>query len=216
MKFFLDTANIDEIKKAVSWGVIDGVTTNPTLMAKEGKDVKETIQRIAEIVKGPVSVEGIGQTKEDMVIEAQEMNKWAENLVIKIPTTWEGMEAIKVLSKEGIKTNATLIFSPLQCVLAAKAGANYVSPFIGRLNDVGQDGTETLIEDTVTIFRKHGVQTEIIAASIRTPLDVLRVLKAGSHIVTIPFAVLEKMISHPLTEKGIGQFLADWNSRFSL
>lgn len=209
MKLFIDTANVNEIREANSWGVICGVTTNPSLIAKEGRDFVEVVKEITDIVDGPISAEVISLDHEGMIKEARELAKIHKNIVIKIPMTIEGLKAVKVLSKEGIKTNVTLIFSSAQALLAAKAGATYVSPFIGRLDDIGQDGMY-LIEEIVRIFDNYGIETEIIAASIRHPIHVEKAALAGAHIATVPFKVLEQMTKHPLTDIGIERFLKDW------
>ena len=209
MKLFIDTANIDEIKEINEWGVICGVTTNPSLIAKEGRDFKEVVKEIAEIVDGPISAEVISLDKDGMLHEARELAKIHPNIVIKIPMTAHGLKAVKVLSKEGIKTNVTLIFSANQALLAAKSGATYVSPFIGRLDDIGNEGMD-IIEDIVQIFDFHNIKSEIIAASIRHPIHVLEAAKAGSHIATIPYKVFLQMLNHPLTDIGIEKFLKDW------
>ena len=211
MKFFIDTANLDEIKKAESLGVIDGVTTNPSLVAKEGDiDFKTRIKEICEIVDGPVSAEVIGLKTEEMVAEARELAKIASNVVVKIPMTMEGLKAVKILSSEGIKTNVTLVFSANQALLAAKAGATFASPFIGRLDDRGHNGME-LINEIVTIYDNYNLDTEIISASIRHPMHVKEAALAGADIATIPFNVIETLSKHPLTDIGIERFLADWN-----
>ena len=209
MKIFIDTANIDEIKKANEWGVIDGVTTNPTLVAREGKDFRTVIDEILDIVDGPISVEVISTDAEGMVREALETSQWSENVVVKVPMIPEGLKAIKILSDKGIKTNATLIFSVNQALLAAKAGATYVSPFIGRLDDLGQDGMQ-MVRDLVGIYNLYDIKTEIIVASIRSPMHVIESAKAGAHVATIPFGVIEKMFKHPLTDSGLEGFLSDW------
>lgn len=209
MKIFIDTANIDEIKKANEWGVIDGVTTNPTLVAREGKDFRTVIDEILGIVDGPISVEVISTDAEGMVREALETSQWSENVVVKVPMIPEGLKAIKILSDKGIKTNATLIFSVNQALLAAKAGATYASPFIGRLDDIGQDGMQ-MVRDLVGIYNLYDIKTEIIVASIRSPMHVTESAKAGAHVATIPFGVIEKMFKHPLTDSGLEGFLSDW------
>ncbi len=215
MKLFIDTANIDEIKKANDMGIVCGVTTNPTLIAKEGRDFHKTIQEIAEIVDGPISAEVIAIESDKMVEEALVLTKLHKNVVIKIPMTDEGLKAVKILSAKGIKTNVTLIFSAAQALLAAKAGATYVSPFVGRLDDIGLDGT-ILIKEIVDIFNNYvDIKTEIIAASIRNPIHITRVASLGCHIATVPYKILTQMLNHPLTDKGIQQFLADWESKFS-
>jgi transaldolase len=209
MKLFIDTANIEEIKKAARWGVIDGATTNPTLMAKEGCDFSTAVKEITALLDGPISVEAIGPEAEKLIKEAREYSKMAQNIVIKIPMTQDGIQAVKTLSKEGIKTNVTLVFSPNQALLAAKAGATYVSPFIGRLDDIGHDGMQ-VIRDIMTIYENYGFRTEVIVASIRHPLHVTEAAKAGADIATVPYGVLEKMFSHALTDKGIRTFNEDW------
>ncbi|ABP67621.1 putative transaldolase [Caldicellulosiruptor saccharolyticus DSM 8903] len=210
MKLFIDTANINEIKEAYSWGIICGVTTNPSLIAKEGRDFKEVVNEICSIVDGPISAEVISLKAEGMIEEARDLAKIHKNVVIKIPMTTEGLKAVSVLSKEGIKTNVTLIFSAAQALLAAKAGATYVSPFVGRLDDIGQNGIE-LIKEIVQIFRNYpDIKTEIIAASIRHPIHVIEAAKAGADIATVPFKVLEQMTKHALTDIGIERFLKDW------
>jgi transaldolase len=205
MKFFLDTADVKEIKKAVELGVCDGVTTNPSLIMKAGRDQKEVTKEICKIVNGPVSVEGVGETAEEMIKEAEEFSKWADNVVVKIPMTKEGMKAVRVLSAKGIQTNVTLVFSPSQALIAAKAGATYVSPFVGRLDDVSQDGIE-LIYEIMDIYTNYGFETEVIVASVRHPMHVVEAAHAGAHIATVPAAVLEKLWNHPLTDKGIKTF----------
>ena len=209
MKIFIDTANLDEIRKANDWGIIDGVTTNPTLVAKENKDFKEIVQEIIRIVDGPISVEAISTDAEGMVKEAIEMSEWSQNIVVKIPMIPEGLKAVKILNTRNIKTNVTLIFSVNQALLAAKAGATYVSPFIGRLDDIGHDGMQ-IVRDMVNIFKLYNFKTEIIVASIRHPLHVIEAAKAGAHVATIPFNVIEKMFEHPLTDAGLERFLKDW------
>lgn len=209
MKIFIDTANIQEIKTANDWGVIDGVTTNPTLIAKEGEDFKSLIKDILGIVDGPISVEVISTDSEGMVKEASEMSKWSKNVVVKIPMIPEGLKAVKVLNKKGVKTNVTLIFSVNQALLAAKAGATYVSPFIGRLDDIGHEGMQ-IVRDLVNIYKLYEFETEIIVASIRHPLHVIESAKTGADVATIPFGVIEKMFKHPLTDIGLETFLKDW------
>jgi len=210
MKFFIDTANLDEIKKGVELGLVDGVTTNPTLLSKERRNPRELIEQICNIVDGPVSVEAVSLDKDGMVKEARELSKIAPNIVIKIPLTEEGLKAVKVLSGEGIKTNVTLCFSPIQALLAAKAGANYISPFVGRLDDISHTGM-SLVEQIITIYDNYGFETEIIVASIRNPLHVLEAALMGADIATIPFKVLVQLIKHPLTDIGIERFLKDWD-----
>jgi len=209
MKLFIDTANVEDIKMANDLGVICGVTTNPSLIAKEGRDFKEVVTEITSIVEGPISAEVISLEANKMVEEACELAKIHKNIVIKIPMCAEGLKATKQLTALGIKTNVTLIFSATQALLAARAGATYVSPFLGRLDDLSQDGV-VLIEDIVEIFEIHDLESEIISASIRHPMHVVEVAKAGSHIATIPYKVIAQMINHPLTTSGIDQFLKDW------
>lgn len=212
MKIFIDTANVSEIVEANSWGIIDGVTTNPSLIAKEGRDLQEVINEICGIVDGPISAEVISLEADKMVEEAMELVKLHKNIVIKIPMCIEGLKAVKVLSDKGIKTNVTLIFSSQQALLAAKAGATYVSPFAGRLDDIGIKGTG-LINEISTIFKMHNISTEIISASIRNPIHASECALAGSDIATIPFGVLKQMAKHPLTDIGIEKFLADYNTK---
>ena len=211
MKLFIDTANVDHIKEANALGVICGVTTNPSLIAKEGRDFVEVVKEITSIVDGPISAEVIDLEHEGMVREARELVKIHKNIVIKIPMTLEGLKATKILTAEGIKTNVTLIFNSTQALLAARAGATYVSPFLGRLDDIGMNGMN-LIEEIVDIFDRHAIETEIIAASIRNPIHVIEAARIGAHIATIPFNVIEQMSKHPLTDSGIERFLADWES----
>ncbi|MCL1951067.1 MAG: fructose-6-phosphate aldolase [Turicibacter sp.] len=209
MKIFIDTANVSEIQAANDLGVICGVTTNPSLIAKEGRNFEEVVTEITNIVDGPISAEVISLDAEKMVEEAKELVKIHPNIVIKIPMCAEGLKATKQLTAMGIKTNLTLIFTPTQALLCARAGATYVSPFLGRVDDLSQDGV-TLIQDIVEIFNTHGITTEIISASVRHPMHVVQVAKAGSHIATIPYNVITQMISHPLTTSGIERFLKDW------
>lgn len=209
MRIFIDTANVDEIRKAHALGVISGVTTNPSLIAKEGRDFAEVVQEICSIVDGPISAEVISLVADEMIEEARELIKIHPNVVIKVPMTAEGLKAVKVLSLEGTPTNVTLIFSANQALLAALAGATYVSPFLGRVDDTGHDGME-LIKDTVQIFANYGIETMIIAASIRHPLHVTQCAMAGADIATIPYSVIMQMTKHPLTDIGIEKFLADW------
>ncbi|MCX7653111.1 MAG: fructose-6-phosphate aldolase [Fervidobacterium sp.] len=209
MRIFLDTANIDEIRQGVEWGVVDGVTTNPTLIAKEGVDFEKRIKEICELVQGPVSAEVISSKWEEMVEEARKLSSIDEYVVVKIPMTPDGIRAVKVLSAEGIKTNVTLVFSANQALLAAKAGATYVSPFIGRIDDNGNDGLR-LLEEIIQVYSNYGFETEIIAASIRHPMHVVEAAMIGVDIATVPFEVLKKMFLHPLTDVGIKRFLQDW------
>jgi transaldolase len=209
MKIFLDTANLDEIREAASWGILDGVTTNPTLAAKENMPFNSLIHEITEVVSGPVSVECVCEKSAGLILEARELAKLAPNIAVKIPITVEGLKAIKVLAQERIMVNTTLIFSPSQALLAAKAGAKFVSPFIGRLDDVSHEGMD-LVEQIVAIFRNYGIKTEIIVASVRHPRHVVDAALLGADICTVPFGVLEKLIKHPLTDLGIDRFLKDW------
>lgn len=209
MKIFIDTANVEEIKKANDMGVICGVTTNPSLIAREGKDFKEVIKEITTIVNGPISAEVISLKAEGMIEEALELVKIDDNIVIKIPMTMEGLKAVKFLSKQGIKTNVTLIFTSAQALLAAKSGATYVSPFVGRLDDIGKKGIE-LIKEIADIFKIHNIETEIISASIRSTVHATESALAGAHIATIPYNIIVQMTKHPLTDSGIEKFLKDW------
>ena len=209
MKIFIDTANIKEIKEAVAQGIIDGVTTNPTLIAKENRQATDLLKEICSLVDGPVSAEVIGLKEEVMVNEAMELSKIAKNIVIKIPLVKEGLKAVKILRGKGIKTNVTLCFSPSQALLAAKAGADYISPFIGRLDDISQVGMD-LIRDIKQIYSNYNFKTEIIVASVRNPLHVVDAAKIGADIATVPFAVIEQLIKHPLTDIGIQRFLEDY------
>ena len=209
MKFFIDTANIDEIKEALSMGMVDGVTTNPTLIAKEARPFKEIITEICEIVNGPISAEVISTDHYGMVKEARELAAIHENIVVKIPMTTDGLKATRKLSDDGIRTNVTLAFSPLQALMAAKAGAAFVSPFVGRLDDISQDGL-VLVEQIAEIYSNYAFDTEIIVASVRNPLHVLEAALLGADIATIPFNVLSKLAAHPLTDKGLKAFLDDW------
>lgn len=211
MKIFIDTANIEDIKKANDLGVICGVTTNPSLIAKEGRVFEEVIKEITDIVDGPISAEVTALESDKMVEEALELVKIHKNVVIKVPMTLEGLKAVKVLSSKGIKTNVTLIFSAGQALLASRAGATFVSPFVGRVEDIGGNGI-ALIDEIVTIFEIHGLETEIIAASIRTPIHAIESAKAGAHIATVPYKVIEQMSMHNQTDSGIEKFLQDWAS----
>lgn len=210
MKLFIDTANIEEIRAINEWGVICGVTTNPSLIAKEGNsDFKSVIEEIAAIVDGPISAEVLALEADEMVAEAVELAKIHPNIVIKVPMTVEGLKAVKQLAAKEIKTNVTLVFSANQALLAARAGASYVSPFVGRMDDIGNLGMD-IISDIAEVFEVHGIATEIIAASIRHPIHVLEAAKAGSDIGTVPYKVFEAMVKHPLTDRGIEAFLSDW------
>lgn len=215
MRFFIDTANVEDIKKANDMGVICGVTTNPSLIAKEGRDFTEVIKEITSIVDGPISGEVKATTvdAEGMIAEGREIAKIHPNMVVKIPMTVEGLKAVKVLSKEGIKTNVTLIFTAAQALLAARAGATYVSPFLGRLDDISTPGIE-LIESITEIFGIHGIETEIISASVRNPIHVIDCARAGADIATVPYSVIEQMTKHPLTTEGIAKFQADYKAVF--
>lgn len=213
MKLFLDTANLDEIREAASWGVICGVTTNPSLIAKEGKvDFKDIIAQILAMVDGPISAEVVSTEAAGMVKEGIEYSAWHPNVVVKLPTTPEGLKAISQLSKKGIKTNATLIFSATQALLVARAGATYCSPFLGRIDDIGESGIE-IVSQIVDIYRTHGLKTEVIAASIRSLQHVIDSALAGADIATIPYKVLTQMVKHPLTDAGLAKFLKDWEGR---
>lgn len=210
MKIFLDTANLAQISEASSWGILDGVTTNPTLVSKENMKFDALIKRICKIVPGPVSVECVSSRADDLVKEAQTLAKLAENVVVKIPIGIEGLKATKILSQKGVQVNTTLVFSPNQAILAAKAGARYVSPFVGRLDDIAHEGM-ALVDQILAIFDNYGYETEVIVASIRHPLHVVEAALMGADVATIPFAVLEKMVKHPLTDAGIERFLKDWS-----
>lgn len=209
MKLFIDTANIDEIKEINQWGILSGVTTNPSLIAKEGRDIKEVMEEIAAIVDGPISGEVISLDQEAMVEEARQLAKLHKNIVIKIPMIGEGLKAVNVLAREDIKTNVTLVFSANQALLAARAGATFVSPFVGRLDDIGHNGLD-IIRDIREIYDIHGIGTEIIGASIRHSQHVVEVARAGAHIGTIPYKVFQQMLKHPLTDSGLASFLKDW------
>jgi len=209
MKFFIDTADIGEIKSAMEMGMVDGVTTNPTLISKTGRPFMEVAREIVELVPGPVSLEVVSLDTRGMVDEARKLAKLGENVVIKIPMTVEGLKAVKILSEEGIKTNVTLVFSPLQAILAAKAGATYVSPFVGRLDDIGHNGMK-LVEQIVKIYKNYNFKTEVIVASIRHPQHVLQSALIGADIATIPYKVIKQLAKHPLTDVGLERFLEDW------
>ncbi len=209
MELFLDTANIEEIKEALSWGVISGVTTNPSLVAREKQDFKSLVKRICGIVRGPVSAEVLSLDFQGMVTEARELSKIASNVVVKIPMTKDGLKAVSILSQEGIHTNVTLVFSASQGLLAALAGASYVSPFIGRLDDISNEGMD-VVEDLVIMMENYGLPTKVIAASVRHPVHVLKSARVSCHIATVPYKVLEAMVRHPLTDIGIERFLSDW------
>jgi transaldolase len=209
MKIFIDTANLDQIKEINSWGILDGVTTNPTLVAREGCEFVARVRDICAVVDGPVSAEAVSMDAEGMIREARELSKIHKNVIVKIPMTDEGLKAVKVLSKEGVKTNMTLVFSPNQALLAAKAGATYVSPFVGRLDDISHDGMD-LVRDIVTIYKNYGFKTQVIVASVRHPVHVTEAALAGAHVATVPYDVLKKMLRHNLTDEGIQKFLKDW------
>jgi transaldolase len=209
VKFFIDTADIDEIREAQALGILDGVTTNPTLIAKTGRPFEQVIREICDIVPGPVSAEAVAETAEDFIAQGQELAKIAPNVVVKLPLNTAGLKACRALSADNIQTNVTLVFQPIQALMAAKAGATFVSPFIGRLDDVGTDGMN-LIADIVTIFDNYNFDTEILTASIRHPVHVLQAAMAGAHVATIPMAVFGKLVSHPLTQSGIEQFNQDY------
>ncbi len=214
MKIFVDTADLDEIRELASWGIVDGVTTNPTLVARSGRSFKEIIDEIFDIVDGPISLEVVSEKAEDMVKEAEDLvskisEKHRKNIAIKIPINPEGLKAVKVLSKTGIQTNVTLIFSANQALLAAKAGATFVSPFIGRLDDIGQEGMQ-IVEEIMEIFINYDIETEVIVASIRHPIHVIDAARIGADIATIPPGIIRKMVKHSLTDVGIEKFLKDW------
>lgn len=209
MKFFLDSANISEIKESVALGLIDGITTNPSLVSKEKKDFRKLIEEICQIVDGPISAEVVATDEEGMIEEGRSLAQIHKNVVVKVPMTANGLKATRRFAKEGIRVNVTLIFSPAQALLAAKAGATYVSPFIGRLDDVGQVGMD-LIDQIVTIFSNYNFKTEVLVASIRNPIHVIEAAQIGAHVATMPFAVLQQLMKHPLTDIGLAKFLSDW------
>ncbi len=215
MKFFLDTANLEELKKGAAWGIVDGVTTNPSLIAKERVPIEEQIKKICDIVDGDISAEVVSTDSKEMIEEGRKLAKIHKNVVVKVPLIREGIKAAKVLSGEGIRLNVTLCFSAAQALLAAKAGAYIISPFIGRVDDIGWPGMD-LIDDIVAIYTNFGYKTQVLAASIRGPLHVIEAAKAGAHIATMPFKVLDQLFNHPLTDKGLEQFLADYNKAFEL
>lgn len=214
MKIFLDTANLEELKKGAAWGIVDGVTTNPTLIAREGRPIEEQIAKICEIVDGDVSAEVVGTVAEDMMREGRLLAKIHKNVVVKVPLTRDGIRACSTLSKEGIRLNVTLCFTAAQALLAAKAGAYIISPFVGRLDDIGVDGMQ-VIHDIVQVYQNYGYKTQILAASLRTTNHVIESAKAGADIGTMPFKTLDSLFSHPLTDKGLEQFLKDWGKVFS-
>ncbi len=209
MKFFIDTANIDEIKEAASLGILDGVTTNPSLVSKEGKDFRELLDEILKIVDGPISAEVVSTEYNDILKEARDLAQIHKNIVVKIPLIKEGLKAVKSLTDDGIKVNVTLCFSATQALLAAKAGATYISPFIGRLDDISSDGM-TLIKDVVQIYKNYDYKTEVLVASIRHPMHLLDAAKLGADVATMPFGVINKLFNHPLTDAGLEKFLSDW------
>jgi transaldolase len=209
MKFYIDSADIQEIKQATQMGLVDGVTTNPSLIAKTGRPMKEVLKDICEVVKGPISAEVVSLKADEMYKEGLELAKIHDNIVVKIPMTEDGLQAVRRFSSEGIKTNVTLVFSPLQALLVAKAGATFVSPFVGRLDDISTDGM-SLIRQMVQIFKNYNFSTQVLVASVRHPIHILDAAMASAHIVTIPFKVMKQLAAHPLTDKGIQQFLDDW------
>ncbi len=214
MKLFLDTANLDELRAGAKWGIVDGVTTNPSLIAKEGKPIKEQIAAICDIVDGPVSAEVVAVESRAMIAEGRELAKIHKNVIVKLPLIREGIEACSALSKEGIRVNVTLCFSPAQALLAAKAGAYFISPFVGRLDDIGTPGMD-LIRQIVAIYENYDYETQVLAASLRGSLHVVEAALAGAHIGTLPFKVLDSLFNHPLTDKGLEQFLKDYNKVFA-
>ena len=211
MKIFIDSAVVEEIKEAAAWGTVDGVTTNPSLIAKSGRNFEEVIKEITHIVDGPISAETVALDSETMVKDARVFAGWHPNIVVKIPLTGNGLKAVKILSQEGIKTNVTLCFSAAQGLLAAKAGATYISPFMGRLDDISHSGLG-LIEELTEIYDLHGFETQVLAASIRSPRHVVDAALVGAHVATIPFKVLSQLVNHPLTDRGLEQFMADWEA----
>ncbi len=215
MKFFLDSANLEEIKRAVALGIIDGITTNPSLIAKEGVPIADQIRKICDLIDGDISAEVTSTASADMILEGRSLARIHKNIVVKVPMIPDGIVAVSTLAKEGIRTNVTLVFSAAQALIAAKAGAYIVSPFVGRLDDLGITGL-TLIEDIMTIYKNYGFSTQVLAASIRGTLQVIQVAKAGTHIVTLPMKVLETLFRHPLTDKGLEQFMKDHNRAFLL
>jgi transaldolase len=213
LKFFLDTANLDELKKGAAWGIVDGVTTNPSLIAKEGQAIEDHIRRICDIVDGDISAEVVSTESKDMIVEGRKLAKIHANVVVKCPLTREGIVATKALSGEGIRVNVTLCFSAGQALIAAKAGAYIISPFVGRIDDIGWHGME-LVRSILQIYRNYGFRTQVLAASLRSPTHVIESAMAGAHIGTMPFKVLEQLFQHPLTDKGLDQFLKDWGKVF--
>ncbi len=215
MKFFLDSANLAELKRALAWGIVDGVTTNPSLIAKEGVPVEEQVRKICDLVDGDVSAEVVSTTAPEMIQEGRRLSKVHANIVVKVPMIPEGIQAVAALAAEGIRTNVTLCFSAAQALVAAKAGAYIVSPFIGRVDDIGYPGIE-MVEDIMTIYANYAFKTQVLTASVRGPLSVIQAAKAGVHIVTLPYKVMEQMFHHPLTEKGLEQFMSDHRKAFEL
>lgn len=213
MKFFLDTANLDELRKGADWGIVDGVTTNPTLIAKEGRAIEDQIREICGIIDGDISAEVVSTDAKEMVPEGRKLAKIHKNVVVKLPLTRDGIKACSILSRDGIRTNVTLCFSSAQALLAAKAGAYIVSPFIGRVDDIGGNGLD-LIRDIVLIYKNYGYNTQVLAASLRHPVHVIESAKLGAHISTLPFKVLDQLFNHPLTDKGLDQFLKDYRKVF--
>jgi len=214
MKFFLDTANLDELRAGAKWGIVDGVTTNPTLIAKEGKPIKEQIAAICDIIDGPISAEVVSTEAKAMIAEGRDLAKIHKNVVVKLPLIRDGIEACSALSKEGIRVNVTLCFSAAQALIAAKAGAYFISPFVGRLDDIGATGMD-LIHQVVHIYQNYDFDTQVLAASLRGPLHVVDAALAGAHIGTLPFKVMDQLFNHPLTDKGLDQFLKDYNKVFA-
>lgn len=213
VKFFLDTANLDELKKASAWGILDGVTTNPSLIAKEGRPLEDQIKRICDIVDGEISAEVVSTESAKMIPEGRKLSKIHKNVIVKCPLTRDGIEATKALSSEGIHVNVTLCFSPTQALIAAKAGAYFISPFVGRLDDISSSGMD-LVRNILQIYRNYGFKTQVLAASLRSPMHVFEAAFAGAHIGTMPFKVLDSLFQHPLTDKGLEQFLKDWGKVF--
>ena len=213
MKIFLDTANLDELRKAAAWGIVDGVTTNPTLIAKEGRAIEDQVRMICEIVDGDISAEVVSTAADEMVREGRKLAKIHRNVVVKVPLTRDGIRACSIMSKEGIRLNVTLCFSTGQALLAAKAGAYIVSPFVGRIDDIGWTGMD-LIRSIMTVYKNYGFKTQVLAASLRTPTHVMEAALAGSNIATMPFKVLDQVFNHPLTDRGLEQFLKDWAKVF--
>jgi transaldolase len=214
MKFFLDTANLDELRAGAKWGIVDGVTTNPTLIAKEGKPIKEQIAAICDIIDGPISAEVVSTEAKAMIAEGRDLAKIHKNVVVKLPLIRDGIEACSALSKEGVRVNVTLCFSAAQALVAAKAGAYFISPFVGRLDDIGATGMD-LIHQVVHIYQNYDFETQVLAASLRGPLHVVDAALAGAHIGTLPFKVMDQLFNHPLTDKGLDQFLKDYNKVFA-